>query len=642
MTDERLTLAFQLAYFIHGDPVRAKRIALAALEKLATALLAQDKRLYYSGKRNKVSMPELHLLQRLVYAESEGEEKRSEQQPLSERTLVIHFIKHLVKIAVRRNSLHVAVGLGRVLHQYSTAETMALYSLILQDPARVAAEDYFRSRKKLLLEELKTRFGDLLATTRGTRGEERFVTHEHPQRFLTLVRECLTAFVPWHTPCAVPERFAAADALSALTFTGTDPDEEHAIEINRMHALLHPTCLASLMNALAHASPADRLAIPRFFSKPPPNDDTHDDTKDEDDAAPRGDATLDEAEQEELQRQLHDRARRRKFAPAGVLLFVADGQIVQQLDLQQARRSAFSLVTGTEFLEVRTRDANGELMLATYPFTYNDDDQIQAQQRQLTLEGGQRLSFMVSPTSDGATVQFSYQETTLPRALRLWFQSQRFGLVWWKPALAVTLFILLVSAISYFFWQPSQPRHQIVEQTSPTIVPVPSITSLPSATPSPSPSVIAPAPSRPDDKVIATDIRARATSPTESLTRSERESGVEALLAGQKLYLEVSNSESLRKMLTTALQQRLQANGKLQLTTDREAADVALKVTIQSNTNAERITVLVRIVNADGKVIWPLTPNTRGRQYIGTREMIVERLRQDLGGDLQRSEKRGK
>ena len=69
MTDERLTLAYQLAYFIHGDPIAAKRIAFTALEKLETALLAQDKRLYYAGKRHKVSMPELHLLQRLVYAE---------------------------------------------------------------------------------------------------------------------------------------------------------------------------------------------------------------------------------------------------------------------------------------------------------------------------------------------------------------------------------------------------------------------------------------------------------------------------------------------------------------------------------------------------------------------------------------------
>jgi hypothetical protein len=146
--------------------------------------------------------------------------------------------------------------------------------------------------------------------------------------------------------------------------------------------------------------------------------------------------------------------------------------------------------------------------------------------------------------------------------------------------------------------------------------------------------VLAPTPARLDDNVIARDLRARATSPTESLTRGERESGVEALLTGQKLYLEVSGSEPLRQAMTAALQQRLQTNGKLQLTVDREAAEVALKVTIQPSAQAERITALARIVNADGKVIWPLTPNTRGREYVGLRENIAATLNRDLTREL--------
>ncbi len=636
MTDERLTLAFQLAYFIHGDPVWAKRIAFAALEKLETATLAQDKRLYYPGRRNKVSMPELHLLQRLVYTESESEEKQKERQSsLNERTLLIHFIKHLVKLTVRRNSLHVAVGLSRLLHHYTTAETMALYGLILQDPARVAAEDYFRSRKKLLLTELKARFGDLLVTTRGARGEERFVTHEQPQRFATLVRECLTAFTPWRTSCLMPERFDPRhDTLPALAFAGTDPDEEHAIEINRMHALLHPPCLAHLMSALQQSAPDEQLAIPRFFSVQRSDDDVSDD-----DAAPRRDAALDEADHQDLQRHLHDRSRRRKFSPAGVLLFVADGQIVEQLDLRQARASQFSLAANTEFLEVRTRDANGDLVLATCPLNYDEDDQVEPQQYQLTLEGGQRLAFTLSPAPNGATVQFAYQETNLLRALRLWLLPQRLGITWWKPVLALVLFALLVGGISYFFWPPSQPKPQIAGQPSPTVAPVPSPTLSPSAMPTPSPkvpSVIAPTPLRPDDNVIARDIRARAPSPTENLLRSERESGVDALLTGQQLYLEVSGSEPVRKAMVTVLQQQLQASGKLSLTTDRDAAEVALKVTIQPSAQAERITVLARIVNADGKVIWPLTPNTRGRQYSGLAEKVFAQINHDLENDLRR------
>ena len=632
MIDERLTLAFQLAYFIHGDPVLAKRLAVAAIEKLETATLAQDKRLYYAGNRYKVSMPELHLLQRLVYAESEGEEKQQEQQPLSERTLLIHFIKHLVKLTVRRNSLHVAVGLSRLLHYYSTAETMALYDVIRQNPARVAAEDYFRSRKKMLLTELKERFGELLATTRGPRGEERFVTHEQPQRFVTLVRECLAAFTPWHTPCSVPERFdPTQDFLPACAFTGTDPDEEHTIEINRIHALLHPPCLAGLMKALQHAAPDEQLAIPRFFPSQRHDENPDDDS---DDATPHSRNTaLEEADHLDLQRHLHDRSRRRKFSPAGLLLFVADGQIVQQLDLQQSRVSQFSLATGTEFLEVRTRDANGELVLATYPLMYHDDDQVPPQQRQFTLEGGQRLSFALRPTLDGATVQFVYQETHPLRALRLWFRQPRLAIMRWKPALALALFALLVGGISYFVWQSAPPKQQLAGYPSSSVAPT--ATLAPSLTPSLTPSVMTPPP-RPDDKVIARDVRGRATSPTENLMRNERESGVDALLTGQKLYLEVSGSEPVRTAMSAALQQGLQASGKVQLTGDRDAAEVALKVTIQPSAQAERITVLARIVNADGKVIWPLTPNTRGRQYSGLAEKVFAKINRDLENDLRR------
>ena len=54
------------------------------------------------------------------------------------------------------------------------------------------------------MQELKQRFGDLINICHGSRGEERFLGNDDPGRFVELVRECLSHFTPWHTPCLVP------------------------------------------------------------------------------------------------------------------------------------------------------------------------------------------------------------------------------------------------------------------------------------------------------------------------------------------------------------------------------------------------------------------------------------------------------
>lgn len=179
------------------------------------------KRLYYepTGRgssrkaRTKVSLSEPHLLQRLVYIESEEYEKpkelaaRDRTSLIQETDPVIHFIKHLVRITTRRNSFYVTLGLCRLLHCYTSPETMTVYGLVVQDPERVRDDYYYRSRKAVLLRELKERFGDFVQLTRGPRREERFQALEDSSRHAGLVRECLTWFTPWTTACVVPERF---------------------------------------------------------------------------------------------------------------------------------------------------------------------------------------------------------------------------------------------------------------------------------------------------------------------------------------------------------------------------------------------------------------------------------------------------
>ena len=213
--------AFDLACFIQRDRRAAVSIVAGALAKLEVVATAQGKRLYYrpsgrrwslrsqsDGLRNKISFNQPHLLQRLIYLESEPYEIAQEQQRgpggIGEEDLVIHFVKHLVRKTTKRNSFYVTLGLGRLLHSYTTAETMDIYNAVIQDPERVKDDFYYRSRKGVLMQELKQRFGDLINVRHGPRGEERFETDDNPGRFAELVRDCLSFFTPWNTRCLVP------------------------------------------------------------------------------------------------------------------------------------------------------------------------------------------------------------------------------------------------------------------------------------------------------------------------------------------------------------------------------------------------------------------------------------------------------
>ena len=120
-----LNKAFHLACFILNDREAALRVVTGAFAKLEVATAAQGKRIYYrpTGRlwsrrsqsnrfRNNISFNEPHLLQRLIYIESEPFEIAQEQvkgsAAVGEEDLVIHFVKHLTRqpsSAIRSMSL---------------------------------------------------------------------------------------------------------------------------------------------------------------------------------------------------------------------------------------------------------------------------------------------------------------------------------------------------------------------------------------------------------------------------------------------------------------------------------------------------------------------------------------------------------
>jgi hypothetical protein len=227
---------------------------------------------------------DLHLLQRLLYVESEPYERQKERaaqlapsdvpavgDPAVEEDLLVYFIKHLVRITTKRNSFYVTLGVSRLLHSYSTLETMEIYNAVIGEPERVKDDYYYRSRKAVLMHELSQRFGQLIRACRQLRGEERFETQPGSSELRSLMRECLRLFTPWDTRCHVPRDFDPLKSVIA-SLTSKSSAEENEVEVNRIHAVLHPDCFERLVAAFDYSSPGERMELPRFFSDEPDDD----------------------------------------------------------------------------------------------------------------------------------------------------------------------------------------------------------------------------------------------------------------------------------------------------------------------------------------------------------------------------------
>jgi hypothetical protein len=646
--EEKLRRAFQLAYFILREEQAALRATREAVSALDVTLVRQDKRIHYlPGHRTKVSLGELQMLQRLVYFVSEEEERRQEERGVTEASLVTRYLKHLVYITVCRNSFFVALGLGRLLHNYTTPETARIHELVTQDPDRGRDDSYYRRRKSQLMRELQERFGALLAMRRGARGEERFQALPDVRGHLARVIECLREFTPWETRCDLPASFDPdTDELLSLRFRGGDPDGEHEVEIRRFHALLHPDCFERLLAALRLDAPAERLELPQFqlrdgHSPEPPN------------GGHPPPAQLSEEDMQSLKESIiQERERRRRFSPAW-LRVVVDGAERARWPLERNRRGQIEIASGVRLIEIYGGRDGEDMRLAAHFLSYDAEDSLRPVAAALTLEGGQRLHLAVEPQratgreNEEATVAVSYRETAPLRVLSWWLrrQGQRlFDLArrpGWKPALAFVLLASFGATFGYWVWVRrgasgdnltlnATPAPQVSSTTAPTtaISPQPS----PAAAPIPRPS--APPPS-PGAEVIAMNIRPRAGAPVETLTRGERAQAA-GLLEAKKVYLEIGGArgEQARQQIL----QRLPADNQFSLTDNPGEAQVALKVTV-ADERGDRLTLTAHLADANGKVIWPLTPGVIGRKYEGPLEKVIATFSLELAADLRRLER---
>jgi len=687
-TDDLLNKAFHLACFILGDRDAALRVVTGALSKLEVATAAQDKRLYYrpTGRlwsrrsqsnhfRNNISFNEPHLLQRLIYIESEPYEIAQEQGKgsvaVGEEDLVIHFIKHLTKKTVKRNSFYVTLGLSRLLYSYTTAETMDIYNAVIQDPERVKDDYYYRSRKGILMQELKQRFGNLINVCHGARGEDRFQANDNQGRFVELVRECLTFFTPWHTPCLVPAGIdPITDGIASLSYQGHN--EEDKIEVNRIHAVLHPGCFQRLTADLRFDPPDSRLEIPRFYANDMNGNGSNRNR--------RNPPKLDEQELRSITSALDSNAARRKATNTGLLRVMVDGVERVRIDLDKTRGTRFDLDKDAELIEVRSGDNAGEdLLLASHLLTPMENS-VQPTDASIILEGGQEISIHILPQLTNTVVEISYRETNPFRAASLLFRQlvQSLGAgaseSLWKdrrvfvPVLII-VFVIPFAVVMYIrresvgVTEPNQiaAAQQKDRAKDETQVPKAATdngatstageTSLPKSSNAqpqgagvgqqrqnvgPSPKIENTARNSLQEKPGIAD---EPGTVTETETRSIRvDRATTQLSAVRKVYVEAVGDQKIGKRVQEMLGERLYAGKQIILAHDRDEADALLKVTVirSAGAESERVNIFVELINPRGNTIW----QNAGGTYRGSPANVSVSIATDLLAAIQKSKQR--
>ena len=242
---------------------------------------------------------------------------------------------------------------------------MEIYNAVIQDPERVKDDYYYRSRKAVLMRELRERFGDRLRTSHGARGEERLETEEQPEGFTGLVMACLSFFTPWGTSCTVPAGCdPILDGIPQLSDDGRLAADQ--VEVDRIHSVIDPECYGRLTQALGFDRPELHLETPRLFLS---NDGVDGDDRPTNRRNPPP-FTSDDARL--IKSRLAEQATRRREAPVELLRVMVDGVERARIDLARSRRARFRVGAGAELIEVRTEDDEGEVTLASHLLTHGD------------------------------------------------------------------------------------------------------------------------------------------------------------------------------------------------------------------------------------------------------------------------------
>lgn len=363
--EDLLAKGFQLAHFIYPDRATAIQVLSTAFNRLNAQHGCERKRSYWRDKHLKrriyrISKNQADILQWLIYFESEHFERQQECLGLqTQEDMVVRYIKFLLQITTARSSFYVCVGVQRLLHHYSTAETQRSYEFLSD---RYPGSDEYRRAKGALMGRIQTRFCEFLKFAKADNGEVTFDSTDDSSRWTNLVRECLVAFTPWTTVdnCLIPNGFhhQSQDLPNLLSGVGHQKQDQDEIELNRCHCFIDPVCHRRLLSALGLDAPEKRLTLPRFF--------TNKTGKSEPDLPRRASGPgLTDAERSTIKNNLAADIRRRdRVSPATVRILVDDNEVMHG-SVNLGSDVAFEIAEGARLIEILTSDEQGEFVVAT-------------------------------------------------------------------------------------------------------------------------------------------------------------------------------------------------------------------------------------------------------------------------------------
>ena len=568
--------AIDLAFFVLGDSALAAEAAVEAVAKLRVAVQAQERRLSYVPKgrrreaetarpaRTRVNVAEAHLLQRLVYVECEAAERSQEHEgAVDDRRMLVRFVKHLVRITLKRTSFYVTLGVSRLLHGYSTAQTMDLYALVIQDPGRVRDAHYYRSRKKRLLEEMLERFGDRLSVEDGAGGERRVRTRPPDAESAALIRESLRRFTPWDTPCVVPEGLDRwSSEIPALLFEGDDADAEHPVETRRIHASVDPECYARLTRALDLPPPEERLAPPEFTrsaSRPRAGGPT---------PGPRPPADAWARACARLDGESHDRRHRR----ARVAVVLVDGVEYARLD-EATDTVTVHVPADVERIEIRAVD--GPWLAVWLAGAAPPAGRI-------VLESGREIAIERRPSADVDHLSFDVRCREVGLGSRLEAIRRRLRRIFEVPMLPAWATVAVLT-LAVLLARPTAPPPR---ESAPVPASGTSSSTLPTA-----PPARAHVPIRPP--------AAAPSTPPRELTRGRSPRSARRLADVRQIFVDPPGSDASAQAWRDALARALTSSERFALASQRRDADAVLKVSIGDDGGSR-----LELVNVAGTVLW--------------------------------------
>jgi hypothetical protein len=513
---ESIGVAFGLAYFIIPDKVIALHVTDEAWSSLNLVLGQRDRnRSIYNRMlgyvkdeersrplRTRIKLSQEQVLQWLVYAQSDSWERVTESaeslfRPGNE-DMVIRYIKQLVQRTLNKNSFYVSLAMTRLLYNYTAQEARLLYDVLTHsDSARMKDVKYLHKQKARLMEELSGRFGGMLQTVTTQYRESRFAAQPVTERLALLVNDSLRRFVPWKTQCVVQQSFDLT-AIPGL-YTSTGSEDEDAMEINRIHTILHPDCFTLFVSGLSefvsglpsdspdkkckYDPPARRLAVPEFLMGAeidPPDNRVHP-------------PELEPEDYLRLERTRAELARKRREHRPRQLKISVDGVERASLDLGRENRIRLDIEPFSGVVEVRGEEADSDVKLAIILVPIYDIPPGESFKEWIVLEGGQKVTIRIWPGEEMLRVEISYSETKVLRAvawritrLSLWYRALVVRRVEipapgkdysWAQRLALIIGVsglLVALTLTWLHYRPNSPHQTLRQPTEPEAVATPS------------------------------------------------------------------------------------------------------------------------------------------------------------------------